>query len=113
MTAASLRGGGGEGWGGGTSRYYRSAGSGWFHTRVNLSACCSRILMRLGVGSGWYLSFERGIQCTPVAEMLGHLLWGELNWSPNFSTRELVSGQALATLGRGRKGLPGTARLCV
>lgn len=54
-----------------------------------------------------------GMQGPPAAEMLGHLLWGELNLSPNFSTRELVSGQALATPGRERKGLPGTARLCV
>lgn len=113
MTASSLRGDRRRGEGDGTSRYYGPAGSGWFHTGVDLSACCSRILMRLGVESGWYLGFERGIRCTPVAEMLGHLLWGELNWPPNFSTRELVSGQALATLGRGRKGLPGTARLCV
>lgn len=59
-------------------RYYRPAGSGWFQAGVGLSAGCSGILMRLGVGSGWYLSFERGIQCAPATEMHGHLLWGEL-----------------------------------
>lgn len=58
----------------------------------------------LGGGSGWYLSLERGIQRPPTAEMHGHLLWGELDRFPNFSTRELVSGQALATPGRGKEG---------
>jgi hypothetical protein len=96
----------------GGGRYHRPAESGWFHAGGE-SACCSGILKRLGVGSGWYLSFEREIKWTPAAEMHGHLLWGELDPSPNFSTRELVSGQALATPRRGRKGLPGTARLCV
>lgn len=70
--------------------------------------------MRLGVGSGWYLTFDRGMQGPPAADMLGHLLWGELDLSRNFSMRELVSGQALARReGKGRGCLAPQGCVCV